>query len=184
MVRLRWFGLAATLAVATALAGCSGHDKAPTCPRLSILPGADSLTRFRPGPGRDILDIEYEVQITDVLGGCKRTQSNGQAVTEVTVAPVFVVSRGAATEGDSVTFPYFVSVVRDQQVLQKQEFLAKARFAENRSHVAVQDSDPPILVNIPASSASPPGSVQVILGMQLTPDELSYNRRTQTPANR
>ena len=58
------------LAVAALVAGCPvlELDKPPFyCPTINILADAASVTRFRDGPGRDIIDVAHEGEIRDIL---------------------------------------------------------------------------------------------------------------------
>jgi hypothetical protein len=166
------------LAVVAMLAGCSSDDKAEhVCPRVAVLSEAGYLTRYRAGSGRDILDIDFDAEVRDLISECAFTTDKGARRVTTQVAPVFVVTRGAANTDRHATFTYFVSVVRNEQILSKQTYALSADFAENRSRVIITDDNPPISIDIPLPYRGAEREYEVILGFQLTPEELRDNQR-------
>lgn len=172
---------AACMLVMAALIGCSSDDKQmKVCPRVAVLSEAGKITRFQPGPGRDILDIDFQGEIGDVVASCEYPDAKqGQRQVTVQVAPVFVFSRGAANRQPTIDFTYFVSVVRDGRILSKQQFEAQTQLLPNRGRVIVRDDNPPITVDIPLPYKAAEYEYEVLLGFQLTADELAYNQRWQ-----
>jgi hypothetical protein len=159
-------------------AGCaSDKDKAPACPDVAVVTDASTVTRFAPGPGRDLLDVDLQAEIADLVTACKdKEKRDGRPVAKVAVAPVVVVSRGPANQNRTPRVQYFVSVVDgDQRILQKQIYDLAVDFTENRTRVVIRDDDPPIVVDIPNASGVARG-YRILVGFQLTPDELTYNR--------
>ena len=69
---------AAALALALALAGCGVYQglqekvigKEPDCPRVKILPEAGTITRFKEGAGRDLIDVDFKGEIIGIKGSC------------------------------------------------------------------------------------------------------------------
>lgn len=158
------------------LAGCSGSD-APDygCPRITVMQDAASLTRFA-GGGRDLLDVDYQAQIADFLGGCK--YEPGVDGVTVAVAPVIVVDRGPANRDRRAAIEYFVSVVRGSNaILNKQVFATTVAFEGNRARVVLRDSDAPIVITLPGSPANVVRDYDIVIGLQLTEGELDYNMR-------
>ncbi|HYN39110.1 MAG TPA: hypothetical protein VES39_07655 [Rhodospirillales bacterium] len=180
MRRLRRFACGLALA-ALVLQGCSSDDKQmKVCPRVAVLSEAGTMTRFQPGPGRDILDIDFQGDIGDIIASCEYPDAKGGArrVT-VQVAPVFVFSRGAANREAVIDFTYFVSVVRNEEILSKQQFEVQTQFAANRARVIVRDDNPPISIDIPLPYKAAEYEYEVLLGFQLSAEDLDYNRRWQ-----
>jgi hypothetical protein len=169
------------LILAIALVGCSSDDKRmKVCPRVAVLSEAGKITRFQPGPGRDILDIDFQGDIGDIVASCEYPDvKQGLRRVTVQVAPVFVFSRGAANREPTIDFSYFVSVVRDGQILSKQQFDAQTQFIANRARVIVRDDNPPITIDIPLPYKAAEYEYEVLVGFQLTADELAYNQRWQ-----
>jgi len=177
------FGRAVAAAALSAglLAGCAGEDaRMKVCPRVAVLTEAGTLTRFEPGPGRDILDITFQVDVGDIIASCTFSDSkeHGRRVV-VQVAPVFVLDKGSANADGKAAFTYFVSVVRNGTILTKQPFDQVVEFAANRSRAIVREDTPPIEVDIPLAYKAAEYEYEVLVGIQLTADELAYNRRWQ-----
>lgn len=172
--------LAAFAVVAVTLPACSSDSaRRPACPSVLVLADAATLTAFVPGRGTDILDVDYEVDIADILSGCEvdRSDRNNPFLT-VAVAPVLVVGRGAANQTGTASFSYFVSVVREgNQIANKMTFPVDVAFEGNRNRVVLREDDPPISVNIPLAGGANPFADEVIVGLQLSPDQLEYNQQ-------
>jgi hypothetical protein len=170
-----------TLALAApALAACSSDDKvsAPSCPRTVVLADAASLTRFADGPGRDPLDVRYEVRVADLLSGCRfETAEEVAQEVLVAVAPILAVDRGPAGEGRQASFAYFVSVIApDERILNKEAFEVEVAFEGNQRRVIRSEDDPPVTVSIPIDRPAQAQQYQVLVGLQLSKDDLRYNR--------
>lgn len=178
---LSWQIVSGLILVTLALFGCSSDDKQmKVCPRVAVLSEAGKITRFQPGAGRDILDIDFQGDVGDILVSCEYPDvKHGNRRVTVQVAPVFVFSRGAANREPAIDFTYFVSVVRDGQILSKQQFDAQTQFIANRARVIVRDDSPPITVDIPLPYKAAEYEYEVLVGFQLTADELAYNQRWQ-----
>ena len=155
------------------LAACSGEETTPLCPRITVMQDAATLTRFA-GSGRDLLDVDYQAQMADYLAGCKY-QPGGVTVA---VAPVIVVDRGPANRDRKAAIEYFVSVVRGgNEILNMQVFGTSVTFDGNRSRVVVRDDETPIVIDLAGSPGSILNAYDVVIGLQLTADELDYNMR-------
>lgn len=178
-------GVFLLLLAAAALAGCASKDVAPACPRVAVLNSAGSLTRFAPGPGRDILDIDFQADMGDVVSACRDDQSrNDRPVSLVVLAPVLIASRGPANRDHQARFSYFVSVVDSgQQILTKQIFPVEIDFSGNRNRVVLRDDDPPITVDVPNPKGVGARAYEILVGFQLTQDEIDYNRKRAAAAD-
>jgi len=165
-----------------AMAGCSSSEEPPpgqVCPRISVLGDADRLTKFVPGPGKDLTDVDYEVTIIDIRFGCEYTEDeNDSPILSVALAPVFEANRGPANSDRQAQFNYFVAIADPQRtILNKQDFNLPVNFPGNRSRVTVSPNDPPVSVDIPPVAGRAGPDYHIFVGLQLTPEELEYNRR-------
>jgi hypothetical protein len=166
------------LAAAVAAACTGGAETAPACPRVAIVTAAGTLTRFAPGAGRDLLDVEYRAEIADLITACKDEEKAGKPVATVVLAPVIVADRGPANRDRQVGLRYFVSVVdADQRILQKASYDVPVEFSQNRDRVVIRDDDPPIVVAVPNAKGEAARGYEVLVGFQLTPDDLDYNQQ-------
>ena len=57
-------------AMLVVLAGCNPFDDPPPCPRVSILKQTSLLTLYGEGPGRDDVDVAFELALRDVASDC------------------------------------------------------------------------------------------------------------------
>lgn len=179
-VRRAGLRLPALVACALGLAACAGSaERPPACPRAGVLNDAATMTRFAPGGGRDPLDIDFNVEIADLASGCqfeKKGKKFDRLV--VAVAPVLVTTRGPANASRKADYVYFVSLIGpDGDILNKQSFPVTVSFSGNQRELTLRDDDPPVTVDIPLTRAEDALNYEVILGLQLTEDELQYNRQ-------
>lgn len=170
---------AAGAVLALAVAGCGSTPEPAECPPVSVLGEAASLTRFAPGPGRDLVDVDFRAELTDLRSGCVYAKEEGGASKlVVAVGPAIAATRGPANENRKADFQYFVSVVgADADILNKQLFPVSVTFPGNSTRVDVVQDDPPVSIDLPIA-AEGEGYYEILLGLQLSEDELLYNRRT------
>lgn len=150
----------------------------PKCPSVRILQEAASVTVFTDGPGRDLTDVIAEGKIEDFFARCLYDvdDETGEGEVAVELSVTIEAARGPAnTEGEAV-FPYFVSITdKDRTVLNKSVFGLDVRFAKNAFRVLRQDE--PILLRIPLSPPQKGDQFSIYIGLQLTPEQLEYNKR-------
>lgn len=136
------------------------------------------MTSFVPGRGTDLLDINFQAEISDLLSGCKIERAGKPGATmAVALAPILVVSRGAANGDGRADFSYFVSVIDgNDRIVNKQDFAVGVTFEGNRNTVVVREDESPISVDIPLNPGVNPLDYEIIVGLQLTQSQLEYNR--------
>ncbi len=168
--------------LALALAGCGSTPEPAECPPVSVLSEAASLTRFAPGPGRDLVDVDFRAELTDLRSGCIYAKEGGGASKlVVAVGPAIAATRGPANEDRKADFQYFVSVVAaDADILNKQLFPVSVTFPGNSTRVDIVQDDPPVSIDLPIPTEGE-GYYEILLGLQLSEDELQYNRRMTGP---
>lgn len=159
------------------LTGCSslgiGGDE-PTkigCPRTAILGDAEKITIFKPGDGRDLIDVLFEAEITELVSQCRNLE--GRIVSDL--AFNLIATRGPAATRREGTFRFFV-VVSDAtgRVLAKESFSSRIAFEENRRRAGIREE---IEQNIPLAANASGTDYEVLVGFQLTPDQYEFNRR-------
>jgi hypothetical protein len=162
----------AALGISLAGASCSMFDNTPQhpCPQAGVPRDAATLTRFQPGPGRDLTDVIFDARVQDVKLSCSYDSKGAN----VDLLVMLRVDRGPASQERSATVPYFVAVTDPQHnVLAKQVFTKTLAFPPNVSRVADSDETEELIPLPKGKSAQRYG---IVVGMQLTPDELKYNR--------
>jgi hypothetical protein len=175
---------AGVAAVALWSSSCSSTPDAPlVCPEVALVGDAMAITRFLPGRGEDITDVDYTAELTDIDSRCAIVGGRDQDQTVVVeLVPALTAVRGPANADRKATIDYLVGVTdQDQNILFVQRFPVSVEFVGNRSRATVTDNDPPVTVKIPLAPERSAGDYQIFVAFQLAPQELEYNRRTQNP---
>jgi hypothetical protein len=168
----------------TVLAGCAGPVTTtfpPDCPHAGVLADAADLTRYRAigqqaggtgTAGHDLTDMVLDGQITGVAGACSRAS---RRELDVTVAVSMRLTRGPAARGAVGDVPFFVAVTENGQVLDKQIYHVAPGFTANTDTVRLTSDT--VSLNLPISPDKPGSAYDLVVGFQLTPDEVALNRR-------
>ena len=157
--------------LALSLAACGGSDDGPTfyCPEPFTVQDADRLTHFKPGPGRDPRDIQFEASLTGANTGCSlvRNQLNVTLVMRVSVAA------GPSAVPGQTSVPYFVRVLDGNGgVVQGQEFTADFRLSASNPRGSSREE---LSLSLPNNASG----YRIAVGLKPTPEELNYNRRVR-----
>ena len=167
-----WVGLAVLLG----LAGC-GQEKDDirlqevACPQLAVPPFARDLVVWD-GAGHDLTNLQYRVRVADVTGSCTRKENDSHLY--VSAAVRLDALRGPAFAGSGLTARYFVALLRNGQIIQKNEFEIGGNFAPNDDHLSLQDK--PVVSTLPISERLTGDDYSLLVGMQLTQAQLDENR--------
>ena len=183
--------LALVLLLAVALGGCAGTKRffkgmfgtnppLPPCPRTFVHGDGEKLTKFRPGPGRDLTDVMYEGEIDNFRLVCEHEidedTKTGTLLLELTV--IIVMERGPAIEKREARYEYFVTLTDSKDaVLQKERFAPSARFEGNVTRFVFTDE--PVTMKIPLKAGQTGKDFQIVIGFQLSREELEFNRSQQ-----
>lgn len=165
----------AALSLLALLAGCSwfggGEErKKLACPVTQIAPDLDQLTVLRPGGGTKPEDIRFGVKLVAVNSNCDSEKVGIRTDTRMT----FLVARNdpALKESD---FTYFVAMADGQHnILAKQEFTLRVEFAPRQNQMRVFDD---ISEHLPVRDLSTGNNYFIVVGLQLTPEQLELNRK-------
>lgn len=156
------------LAVLTA---CSAQEKREAaCPKGVIPADAASVTRFRDGPGRDLTDVLAKGEIINILVQCRYDRRGVTVDLQIAIG----AERGPADRSRVAEFDYFVALVDpEQKILVKEPFRARFEFRDNRTRLGqIEEIEP----RLPLVDAMQGPNHQILVGFQLTPDELAWNR--------
>lgn len=160
--------------IALIAAGCGLFGKTVTqqpCPRAGVIPEAATLTKFRPGPGRDLTDVLFAARLTNVQTTCKY-DSKG---VKVDMRLALVVERGPADRSRKAEFEYFVAIADPSDaILAKERFAMKAEFPGGQRRVGLSDE---VELRIPLQAGRSAADDEIVVGFQLTKDEIEFNRR-------
>jgi len=155
-------------------------EKPEPCPRVTVLKNVSELTRFKEGPGRDLIDVLFEAKVQNVLSACDYDVDYDSRVGTIhaQVAPVILAKRGPANTDRSADLKYFVAVVDEQKnILQKSIFPLKLGFPGNLTQNEVRDE--PIDLTIVTDGSTDGRNYEIYVGFQLSREEMAYNERLQ-----
>ena len=187
--RTLWPERAAALALVLFLAGCAMYQnleetvigKALPCPRVSILTDAATITRFKEGAGRDLIDVDFKGSFTGFRGSCGYDidEDTDSGTLSLDLAVAMDLERGPANKSREIIIDYFISVTDpSKQVLQKEVFNVKVTFPGNLTVLKwSEDPNNPVILNIPLKTGERGRDFIVFVGFQLSPEEYQYNRR-------
>ena len=173
---VKGFAAVATVSSLLALSGCKMFvkEEPPPCPRVSILADAAKLTRFRPGPGRDVTDMVVQAEVSSYHGSCFY---NSEAKTmSIDIQVGINAQKGAALVDNKVEVAYFVAIPAFFPEPQAKAVLPVTLEFPKNSH-AVRLTDEQLAITIPVKDVKELGGYEVFLGFQLEPAELEYNRQ-------
>ena len=167
----------ASLAAGCEFLGLTKKEPVPPCPPVFVLKDAGALTRYQPGTGRDITDLDFQAQITDFRGVCDYNKTRTQVDISLDIA--FSVTRGPANRDRGARFAYFVAIPHFHPAPEgKNTFEMAGTFPENESRLGLTDQ---VRLRIPLGQKPRLEDYTIYLGFQLTREELEENRRRDRP---
>lgn len=152
------------------LAACA-NDLGPRCPNVAVLADAGTISTYR-DPGRDLTDLLFSAQITDLSGACGPTDDGQALKTSVTLH--LNATRGPASRLGSADLPSFVALTRGDRILDKQVFPLHIDFPPNTDTLLL--STQPVILTVPTPKGVTGPDYTVLVGFQLTPEQLARNR--------
>ena len=160
------------MAAALATAACGVLDPgppSPPCPDVAVLAAGERLVLFKSGPGRDLTDVVVEARVSDLTSVCGYDDGRVEVETSFDI----VSTRGPTAETGDAAVPFFAAVMDpDGRVIAKETFESRAEFPTGRRKVAVRET---VTQRIPLSRPDRGQHYQVLIGFQLTPEQLEYN---------
>lgn len=175
IARLLFFVLAAPLV----LSGCDSWSRIkgrtpPPCPPVYIMADAAKITKYRPGSGRDLTDVEMEGEIVAFKGDCVYDDKGG----EVSLQLAFELRRGPAASGRTLDVTYFVAVPKFYPAPgAKGVFTFPVTFPDTVDRIRVTDDE--VSMRLPVRDKELIDNYEIFLGFQLTPEEMEDNRRNK-----
>lgn len=164
------------------LGACSSTEDVapPPCPSIYIISDGAKLTRFKPGPGRDIIDVLHQEELSGFAHGCEYdTDSTGAGDLTVFVAPTITSERGPANTSNDADFEYFIAITdSNKKVMDKARFPVVIPFPKNMTRIVWQRENPHSL-SIPLKAGQTGQDYAIYLGLQLNQAELDYSRKNR-----
>lgn len=164
----RLMACTAVLALAATLAGCSAPTEDLTCPSAATAPDLDAVAIFAPGAGTDSANIQAAGKIFDVSRACEKEKGGILINAIITINAVRVAPQVSRAE-----YVYFVAVVDSSRaILNEQRFTLDAQFTNQDFRQYAEK----ISVHLPLQHISTGDAYAIIVGFQLTPEQLDFNR--------
>jgi hypothetical protein len=175
----------AALAAAVALTGCqSFRDNFGTarpnpgpCPTALSLYEAHRLVDFE---GREATypNIGFTGEILNVSALCRYNDERADPI-NTTLEMRMAFGRGEAASSDSRTYRYFVAVTRrDSAVISKETLSIPVTFRPGETRVEVVQTFDGLMIPR-ATPTTSGGNFEILVGFELTDDQLEYNRSGQ-----
>tara|TARA_B100000686_G_C16725735_1_gene937688 strand:- start:595 stop:1131 length:537 start_codon:yes stop_codon:yes gene_type:complete len=169
-------GVIVIIAASFLLEGCGimKNKKPYPCPQVLLLNDAKKLVKFNTLRGNDITDILFESEFQHFVGKCQYFQKNGNWNIDVGLKVQIIVERGAANKEGNINFTYFAAIPAFQpSPAGKKLFQVKGKFIDSKVRLLYQDD---LSMRIPVESPNLGSKFEIILGFQLSPEELNFNR--------
>ena len=168
-------GRTGLIAIGLLLAGCTTNTAQFTCPSPQVFGPVGEVTKFVPGPGRDLTDVVLEAGITVFGGFCDadlERDGSGSILIELTL--LIEASRGPANDEGGGQLVYFVALTDAalDEVIEKSTFDAPITFPRNAGRVSLNEV---VELEIPVQPGVSGADFGVLVGFQLTDEEIQYN---------
>lgn len=148
------------------------------CPKYLVLTDAANITKFKNGPGRDLIDVDFEGEIIGVQLGCQSDidRDSKTGTLEVDVILRMVATRGPANRDRKARFDYFVRVLDIKgEILQGKDMTVTINFPGNKSRVPFR-SQPLTLELLDISPNRTNRYYRIFTGFKTTREQLQFNR--------
>jgi hypothetical protein len=150
-----------------ALAACSTYTTGYTCPSATTVPDLQTLANVI--ADGDATKVESAGRIASVQSSCDKDKAG--VATHLSVE--FTALR-TTPRVEHLDLPYFVAIADSNgAILGKQEFRVDVRFAKNEPTARATEN---ITAHLPLKNAQLGNVYTVIVGFQLTKNELAFNR--------
>jgi hypothetical protein len=167
------------LAGALITVGCAiANPPNVICPVTRVLEDPAQLTRFKPGVGRDITDIDFDAAFAENTGAGTCEIDDDKIDVELKI--LIVANRGTANTSRRASFDFFITVVdQDDNVLVQngsafwERFEGQVDFSGNQTWVTYTDE---FVMTIPLKSGLSARDLRIFIGFELSSEELEYNR--------
>jgi hypothetical protein len=161
---------AAAVAFSLGASACTGAGPV-ACPHAIIMPELQAVAKFRPGPGRQDSDVTYGARLLAADTSCTADKKKG-GVNVATKLGVAAIRVNPDVRNGQIT--YFVAVIdRKQAILNKRDFTIDLDFPRNQSRLEITEQ---LEEFIWLSGEANGADYGIVIGFELTPEELQYNR--------
>lgn len=168
------FRFGAVLVMALLVSSCQSEKKLQFCPGMSSVLDAVVVTQFKPGAPADPNSALYTATISDVSGNCSFDKQGKSSDSSVDVD--FTATRPVAGAAIEYAVPYFVAVTQSTRIITRTTRSVTISFAEGATTATAEDHIGS--VHLVTDGNNKPYDYQILVGFQLTKEQLDYNKTT------
>jgi len=139
------------------------------CPPVGIVAYTGELTKFA-GEGRERSDVAYQAEISRLQMECADAE-DGQGL-YAAISFDISATRGPAATSNSIQLPYFVAVTRGNEAVLEKTTYTSAQTFDSSGRTAEKET---IKAYVPLGADGEILDLEVLIGFQLSRDELGYN---------
>jgi hypothetical protein len=156
------------------VSGCEDRPAAGLCPAITILGDAARVSLFKQAASQDINDLQLEARMATLGGTCHYDGDDVIVAVEFDVEAV----QGPNASITSSALPVFVAVTRLSESVSAKivEDVQLTFEGGDRGAKALKKIDE---IRIPLGDDVSAADYEVVVGFQLTYDQLQYNRRNK-----
>jgi hypothetical protein len=148
----------------------AGDTPALACPKVTIPDETREVTQFRSGGAHDMTDVVSRAAVLKYDGGCEY----GDKGVTVNLNLLLGAERGPAARDAQGAYQYFVAITGPAgRIIGKQRFDTTIGFSPN---VGKGTSVEELVQQIPLAEGASAAGYGILVGFQLTPEELAFNR--------
>lgn len=168
------------------LSGCSAAEKVTgifsepiilPCPDYYIVADAAEIIQYREGNGRDLTDVDFEGQMSNMRISCLTRIDEETRVGEMDIEIAFDISatRGPANTTREAEFPYFYYVTnQDKKWLAREKKKVGVEFKGNRTRLSLRTET--ATVTVPLRPYVTNENYLIYGGFLLSEEQLQANR--------
>ena len=175
----RFAGFVAAALVVAALSACN-NKPVPPCPSVRVDDATAKLTRFGDGPSRDLSNVAYQVRMVGYDGQCV-FKDNG---VEVVMDLVIELATGPAAKAGPATFQYFIAIPQYFPKPEGKHVFDVTRNLPGGAASRTRIEEKKVRVFLPLKKEEPAATYDVYVGLQLTAEDVAFNRNQASAAKR
>ena len=164
--------LLAVCVAAFAVSSCTDDKKIEFCPGMTAVLDAYMAATFKPGMPALPTNALYTVEIVNVKGNCSFDKQGKTSDSNLTVT--FGATRARPGDAAQYTVPYFIAVTQGETVITKTQRKVTFSFAPGAKFASFQDDINDVA--LVTDGEKKPYDYQILVGLQLTKEQLDYNR--------
>ena len=172
--RLPFLSLPAVLGLSLALGACTGEPP-PPCPFVRVDTNTAHMTVYADGPGRDVTDIAYDVDLVSFDGDCIHDSDGVEVVMDID----FTVTSGASATAGEISFDYFVAIPQYYPDPEGKQVFPITLDLPDQTGARTRITEDNVRVFIPLRTREPAASYDVYMGLQIDDQQLRENRNRQ-----